>query len=105
MGFCCKSVLTVTCFLLPALLLFPRPGVVENITVWTSEHAVNQNSHLPVYRSTMQELGQFCVDAPEIDLKLVSLAIPGHQKSSAANTQRQEEEQAAPLTEAEMNTR
>lgn len=50
---------------------------VENLTFWKSELAVDQNGHLPIYRSTMLELAEFCIGVPDVDLKPVAIEIKG----------------------------
>jgi hypothetical protein len=73
--------------LAPSLLvsvLAPTPDSVENLTFWTSEHAMNSNGLLPAYRSTMSHLRSFCVDAPEVELKQVALEIKGASRTAPA---------------------
>lgn len=50
---------------------------VENLTLWTSEHAVDANAKMSSYRVTMAELAEFCVDAPDVELKQVALELKG----------------------------
>ena len=59
------------------LILHREKNLVENISSWTSDLAIAQNSHLPIYRSTMQELGSFCTGVPEVETKQVVLEIQG----------------------------